>query len=277
MKYIGVVIWYNPTEEDKTNINTYLNNLDKLYIYDNSPKQNVVPIKSNKIIYIFNNENLGISVVLNQVAKIALNDDYKWMLTMDQDTKMNNECFDKFNKIIKEFDTSNIGIISPWHDTRLNTNKPQNIIEYPQNVMTSGNLVNLSILKKIGYYDERFFIDGIDIEIGLRLNKLGYKILQFNDISIEHNLGNIEYHKLFNQTFMCSNHSYIRQYYIARNYRYIKDDYIDTNPNFCKKLVKEKKNIFVIIMFEKDKLRKIKYILKGIKDYQKGKTGRIEV
>ena len=275
MKIAGVVVWYNPTKDDMNNINTYLPYLDKLYIIDNSKKENKID-KDSKIIYIKNKDNLGVAKSLNDAAKKAIKEGYKWLLTMDQDTKCNSNCFEKFNYVLKNENLDKIGIITPWHKTKLDKEKPSESYTYPNQVMTSANLVNLKILDKLGYFDERLFIDGIDIEYGLRLNKNGYKILQLNDIYVEHNLGNIEYHKFFGKVFMCTNHNYLRQYYMARNYRYIRDKYIDFDPDFCKTLVKIKSIIFKIVMYEEDSFRKLKYMRKGIKDYKKGIYGKLK-
>lgn len=276
MNLAGVVIWYNPSKEDKENINTYLPFLEKLYIIDNSPEKNIIPINDKRIDYIFNNDNIGIAKGINKAAKMAINEKYEWLLTMDQDTKMNDDCFKKINLILKNMNTKNIGIITPWHKTKLDVEKPSDEYTYPNQVMTSANFVNLNILEQLEYFDERLFIDGIDIEYGLRLNKNGYKILQCNDIYVEHNLGNIEYHKFLGRIYMCTNHNYLRQYYMARNYRYIRDMYIDYDKEFCKILVKIKSNIFKIVMYEQDKFRKIRYMLKGIRDYKKKISGKIK-
>ncbi len=276
MKVVGEVIWYNPTPKEKENIKTYIDYVEKLYIIDNSSTKNTVPIKNKKIEYIFNNENAGISVPINKVAKRALKDGASWLLTMDQDTVMNTLFFGEFENIINNNDCSLIGIITPWHKTKLETKKTFSKYDYPTDVMTSGNMVNLKILEELGFYDERFFIDGIDIEYGLRLCKYGYSILRVNDIEIDHNLGNIKCHSLFWQKIICTNHNYLRQYYMARNYRYIKKDYEDIFPSYCAKLVKNKKNILTIILFEKDKIRKIRYIKKGINDFEKNIYGKLE-
>ena len=276
MKIAGVVVWYNPSNDEKNNIETYLDSLGVLYIIDNSENRNIVKQKSNKIKYIFNDCNIGVAKALNDAAKLAIKEGYNWLLTMDQDTSMNEDCFRKYEYVFKNMDTEKIGIITPWHKTKLDTIKPSEEYTYPNQVMTSANLVNLKILSKLNYFDEDLFIDGIDIEYGLRLNKNGYKILQCNDINVDHNLGNIEYHKFFNKTFMCTNHNYLRQYYMARNYRYIRDKYIDYDKEFCEILVKIKSNIFKIFMYEKDSYRKIKYMFKGIKDYKRGIKGKIK-
>ena len=172
IKFAGVVVLYNPTEKDLKNINTYIDYLDKLYVIDNSDNGGKkINFSHKKIEYIFNNENLGVAKALNIGVQKANKDNYKWLLTMDQDTKLNNKIFDKMTKTISEYDTGKIGILTPWHNTRLNSKKPKQKIDYPLDVMTSGNFVNLDILNEIGGFKEEFFIDGIDIEFCLRLKK----------------------------------------------------------------------------------------------------------
>lgn len=273
MKIPGVVVLYNPTNGDLQNINSYIEYVDKLYVVDNSDK----PLKETfdkKIEYIFNNGNLGIAKALNIGVEKAINDGYNWLLTLDQDSVLNKGIFEEVFKVIENEDTSDAAIITPWHKTKLDVEKPTQKIDYPLDVMTSGNFVNLDVVKKIGNFKDELFIDGIDIEFCLRIKKYNYKIIRLNYIEMEHNLGDIEYHKLFGKNWMCTNHNYIRNYYMARNYRYIKDEYIDVAPEFCKTLVKYKGIMFKIFMFEKDKYRKIRNIFRGILDYKKGIKGK---
>lgn len=276
IKLSGVVVWYNPTKEDIENIYSYLDNIDKLYIIDNSKTEHTIEFNNPKIEYIFNGENKGIAEALNIAAKKSILSGYKWLLTMDQDSKMNNDIFKAFNETAQQFDVKTIGIISPWHNTKIIEEKPAKRYSKPLEVMTSGNFVNLDILQKTGYFDEKLFIDGVDIEYGLRLNSLGYSIIQMNNVAMEHNLGNIQYHTFLGKKFMCTNHNYIRQYYMARNYRYIRDCYIKKYPEYCMRLVKIKGTIFKIVMYESDKCRKIKYIIKGINDYKRKNYGKLE-
>ena len=58
LKIAGVVTLYNPTDEDIKNIDTYLGDIDRLYIVDNTEghdNKKRLP-KSEKIEYIFKNE-----------------------------------------------------------------------------------------------------------------------------------------------------------------------------------------------------------------------------
>lgn len=278
MKLAGVVIWYNPTNQDIKNINSYLNSVDKLYIIDNSEgKDNKSKIpKSSKIEYIFQNENLGIAKALNIACEKALNEKYQFILTMDQDSCFNENDLAKMKEIAFKQDLSKIGIISPWHKTKLKIKKPTEKIDYPLDVMTSGNILNLDIYKKIGGFKDFLFIDGIDIEYCLNLKKNNYKVMRINSIEMNHDLGDIFYRNFFKKEFMCDNHNYLRIYYMTRNYRYIRKQYRDIAPEFCDILIKIKGLIFRIVFYEKDKYRKLRSIVLGIIDYNKNKYGKYQ-
>ena len=103
----GVTVLYNPTEEIFENINSYLKELDKLYIVDNSEEKNE-KLKnkfiefSSKIKYIKLNGNEGIAKALNIAKNKAIKEDYDWLLTMDQDSKFENEDFSKMLDLVKK-------------------------------------------------------------------------------------------------------------------------------------------------------------------------------
>ncbi len=274
MKLAGIVVWYNPTKEDKENIYSYLPSLDKLYIFDNSCKKNTYS-KNSKIKYIFNGQNDGIAKALNYGAEKAIKEGYHWLLTMDQDTSFPKEKMEELKKYC-QLNVEKVGIICPWLNTKLHVEKPKEEIDYPLDVMTSGNLLNLKVFKKIGGFKEEFFIDGVDIEYCLRLKKRNFSIMRINKIEVEHNLANIFYKNFFNKELICMNHSYMRYYYRIRNYRYIRDLYVDMEPEFCKILVKFKSMLWCIVFYEKNKWKKIKAMWDGYKDYKKNKTGKYE-
>lgn len=275
LKVAGAVVLYQPTNSDLSNMLSYLKDIDVLYVMDNSREENKTRLpKSSKIKYIFNNGNLGIATPLNKAANMALKEGYKWLLTMDQDTKFQEGVVDEIKGRIARTDCSKIGIVTPWHDTKLKVKKTGEQIDYPLDVMTSGNFVNLDIHKKIGGFKEFLFIDGVDIEYCLNLRKNGYKIMRFNDLEIEHNLGNIFYRKFLGKDLLITNHTAMRRYYQCRNYHYIKDMYYDDFKDFCKVLVKVKATILGIILYEDDKLNKIKAFYKGYRDYKLGRKGK---
>ena len=288
MKLAGVVVLYNPDKEVLKNINTYIDYVDVLYAIDNTPnKNNSSMFKNDKIEYICNNENLGIAEALNIAAKKAINKRYQWLLTMDQDSMFNKNdmkiYYNHLQELVKEkrtFDNlpiESIGLFSPFHDTIQTKALRPSGISYPLLVMTSGNIINLKAYKNIGGFKSWLFIDCVDFDYCLNLRINGYEIIQFNDVVLDHHIGNTKEKHFFGKTFYVSNHNKLRKYYMARNRKYIYDMYHDYYPIYCEAEVKSTKtDIFKVIFFERNKISKIIYMIRGLKDYKKGKTGKYE-
>ena len=268
----GVTVLYNPTKEILKNINSYLNELDRLYLVDNSEKEsNYLKeqlIKfSSKIEYIKMNGNEGIAKALNVAKNKAIDEKFDWLLTMDQDSKFENDDFNKMLQLVKKFFNKNIAIFSPFHKMPNSIFVDDEITE-KEIVMTSGNLLNLKIAKEIGDFEEKFFIDEVDHDYCYRIKKRNYKIIVLNKIILNHNLGNMKSYKIFAVT----NHNYIRRYYITRNELYMLKKYSFLKRRYLREILKD---TIKIILFEKDKIKKLKMIYLGIKDFKNGITGKI--
>jgi rhamnosyltransferase len=143
-------------------------------------------------------------------------------------------------------------------------------------VMTSGNLLNIEAYDKIGGFWEELFIDWVDMEYCLRLNKIHYRVIQINQVILNHPLGEISKHKLFKKTFYALNHSAKRRYYLTRNALHVLKKYKMEFPE----LVVFTRDIFIyslksIILFEKNKFYKLIMMFKGYCDYKNGVFGKI--
>ena len=277
-KIAATVVFYNPDESTIENIKSYIDDVDKVYIIDNSNNDNSDKLfKNKKIVYIPNMENVGVSKALNTAAKQAIKDKYKWLLTMDQDSRFEKDNLKKMLKYLdenkKELDS--IGLLSPWHEIKTGVKKPKAKVEDVVEVMTSGNIVNLDAYQKIGGYKDWLFIDGIDFDFCMNLNVHGYKVRRLNYCTMKHELGDIKVIHLLGRDFVCSNHNAIRRYYMSRNNHYIYDMYKEYFPEYCETIIKGLDGQFRnILAFEKNKYKKIRNMKRGYKDYKKGITGK---
>ena len=276
MKLAGVVVLYNTSEENLKNIDNYIDSLDKLYVVDNSD-DDVIRVKNKKKIeYIKLCENSGIAHALNVGAEKAIEEKYKYLLTMDQDSKITCEIVNKMKDYLKNNqDDDKIGIVSPYQDIDskevIADCEAENMIE----VMTSGNIINLDAYKKIGGFKDWLFIDCVDTDYCMNLHRHGYKVLRLNKIIMKHELGNLVVHKLFGKEYPCYNHNPIRRYYIVRNNMYINQMYKDMYPEYCAWLIRvQKGQVKRIIVFEKNKIKKLSMMYKGYKDFKKGIKGK---
>ena len=290
MKIEGAVVLYNPNNNVIDNIKSYLKPLNKLYVIDNSeiPNNNEEMFKDPKIKYVSNGGNKGIANALNVACKMAIEDKADWVLTMDQDSSFKNGAFEKMitfleelkrNKIMQEtLGTSidNLAVLSALQRTGMNIDDKLEGIDFPLVVMTSGNLINMDIYQKIGGFKDWLFIDAVDFEYCLNAKKHRYKVIQMNTVELNHNLGKIEKKKFLNKKTYITNHNAIRRYYITRNRHYLYDMYKKDFDEYCRLEVRmTKKELIKILLFEKDKLNKIRHIYKGYRDYKKGKKGAI--
>ena len=278
MKTSATVIWYNPDNENINNIKTYINYVEKIYIIDNSMKNNMKlssSLNNDKIEYVYNNKNLGIAKALNLACEKAINDGFEWILTMDQDSSFDSDGIKKYFETFDNMEKENIGIFSPRHILKNDTKEFDESSDFLEvdHVMTSGNLLNLKIWEEIGRFDENLFIDEVDSEICFRIIENGYKVIQLNKIRMFHELGNLEKKNFFTRKISVLNHNHIRKYYIMRNKFYMLKKYKKYRLRYIYYILND---FFKVIFYEKDKLRKLKYMFKGIADFMKRKMGELD-
>ncbi|HPO55090.1 MAG TPA: glycosyltransferase family 2 protein [Ignavibacteriaceae bacterium] len=277
----GIVVLYNPDNEVIKNILSYSSQVNKLYVYDNSDTLNSKLIEKiraiNNIIYITENSNKGIGYALNIGASKAKMEGYKYVLTMDQDSSTSPNYVEELLSAFIEI--QNTGLATPFYQNKYGTKK-SGIEKYLQitTAMTSGNLLSLDAYDKTGNFKDEYFIDYIDIEYCLRLKKVGYKVIQVNTALLNHNEANIsEKHFIIRKVYPYNN-SPLRFYYKTRNYKYLCLEY---SNNFPYEIHRERlffiKNVIKMLLFEEKKGEKIKMMLRGLKDYQKRKTGKLQI
>ena len=277
MKLSCVVVFYNPSDENIKNIDNYKNEVDTIYVVDNSDDDVIRLKNTKKIKYIKLNENKGIAYALNVGAKEAIKDGYNWLLTLDQDSKMTSEIVIKMKEYLENNNIKNVGLISPYQDIDAKDDVKKGDVEDMVEVMTSGNIINLDAYKKIGGFKDWLFIDCVDTDYCMNLHKNNYKVLRLNNIIMKHELGNLKVHKLFGKEYPCYNHNPIRRYYIVRNNLYINDMYKDLYPDYCAWLIRvQKGQVKRIIAFEKNKIKKLKMMYRGYKDYKNNIKGKLK-
>lgn len=278
----GVVILYNPRPDFVDNILLYLADIDKLYAIDNSEQsyhEHETKLSSfPKIVYIPKKENLGIAKALNVGAEHAMRDGYDFLLTMDQDSKVTPNMINAMLACLDSHKRAEIGIIAPrqvytsFHDQRIN--KPCDEI---LTTMTSGNLLNLKAYKAVGPFLDKLFIDFVDHEYCMRLKMNGFRIIQANNAVLNHSLGSVTEYRLLWKRFALGNHPPLRRYYITRNKFYLYDHYRKHFPDYFRPFFKYiMYEVLTILLYEENKLGKLRMIVKGYHDNKKGIYGKYE-
>ncbi len=274
----AIVVLYNPESSVLENILTYQNQVDFIYVVDNSIVKNQILldeiIKLKNIEIIKNPSNIGIAEALNIAAHRAISNGFDFILTMDQDSKATKLMVE--NLIEKALAIYDLAIISPRHtNVNYKSFNSETDIEEVQIVMTSGNLLSLNAYELVGGFDAELFIDYVDIDLCFKLILNDLKIIRVNSVSIEHQEGNLKTVTCFNWKFRPFNHSPVRWYYKIRNFNYMNNKYSDRFREYFrdekKRIIKD---LMKILFFENTKIAKFSFALKGYLDYKKGIVGK---
>lgn len=275
MKLLGIVILYYPPKDIMTNINSYIDVLNELIIWDNTPGGCRIdsPGKEN-IRQMGINENVGIGTALNEAVKYATANGFTHLLTMDQDSGFVDEDCNKYIDIIKQANLQ--AIFAPnylIHGQKL-YEEQISFIE-TETTMTSGSIYPVNIFDKIGLFREDFFIDAIDIEFCLRAKQNGIPTLIIPAVYLSHQAGyQKKKYKFLWKTFYPNEYSAERSYYIVRNGLVSKKLY--PYAEYWKGYLYYwfYKRIFFVILYENHKLSKLKGLIRGYIHGKKEKTGK---
>ncbi|NQQ99221.1 glycosyltransferase [Streptococcus suis] len=194
-KVAAGIVLYNPNDRERLDdcIDSILNQVDKLYIYDNSTEKLDYSFP-DKVSYKTKGTNVGIAFALNELMSMADQDGYNWIITMDQDSIMPQGIVQQYLKTIEEEDRK-LAIVCPQViDKRrkyMNLNHTEEK-EYVEECITSASCTSIMAWKAIGGFDEWLFIDLVDNEFCKRLIVSGYKILRLNFLVLDQEFGNIE-------------------------------------------------------------------------------------
>lgn len=275
----SVVVMFKPKNNFLNYLKQQTKNFKMVIIVNNSPEISTELFQLERVKIINNSKNLGLAAALNIGVNKAIASGYELVALFDQDTFIN----DDFSKqmllnysLLKDY--KDIALFAPMYFD-LNTreeNKHINfkylnlirtkadkskLYHFPDYVITSGSIITTTAFRKIGPFNNELFIDFIDIEWCLRARKKMFKIIAFNNIVINHHLGDY-CKKLFNKSYPI--HSPTRMYYYFRNSIYLyKKNYIPLNWKIIDMSRLVLRVIFYLI-FVKNRKNYFKKILKGI-------------
>lgn len=259
------IVTYNPLiERLNKNIMAIISQVDKIYIFDNGSK-NIDDIESifdnEKIEYIKANNNLGIAYALNRLFEQAKKDNFEWLLTLDQDSVSFPNIIANYEKFLDEADSlTSLRKDKYFYGNFIDDYKVRNV-DY---CITSGNLVKIKSWELVGGFNERLFIDMVDIDFCFRMREIGLQIKKINFWGIEHEMGDGSYISLFGKRIFTGNYNSFRKYYISRNMVYVIRKYRLKRHYYSYKRIAIL--LFATLLRETNKIEKCKSIIHGFID-----------
>ncbi len=286
----AVMVTYHPDSAVFENIVKLAEQVSELVIVDNGSDQDFwerlaeqyPDIKFSKIT---NPKNLGIATAFNLGARALLASKCDFVMTFDQDSTLPANYVDQMlemyfeaKKVFGEigvfgtyYRDENSGIVFPNH---FKSNSDFVMLE---STISSGNLIPAATFLKIGFFRDDFFIDAVDTEFHLRAHNAGLPLVLTRKLVLPHCLGKQSMARVLWIDFPLTSHNHIRRYYMARNRTLTYQMYAKQYPSWFRLELRMFLGDFLtMIIYEKDKFRKLKYTFKGIFDGIQGKTGELE-
>lgn len=209
--YSILVVIYNQTITDSDTLNSLLAN--KLYIsnskvtvWDNSPKsldkseQEYLNENIRNLTYIHTPENYGLAKIYNNV--IVASNDSRYVIILDQDSKFNNEYFEKLHHGITQYPDINLlvplikhknlimspGYYKSFKGSLRKTIPLGKLSTKDMAVITSGMVISQKYLREtFKAYDESFVFYGIDTYFSIKYRETNNFFYLF-DCDFKHDL-----------------------------------------------------------------------------------------
>lgn len=281
-KICAVVVLYHPDLEVVSNIKSYQHEVDWIYFYDNSTDENTDVLEELKKIpnstIICKHDNMGLSRAFNEVAPMAREKGYTWMITFDQDSIAATGMI----AAMREYVNSNrcdekIAIVAPVvNDIDNQKETPEVYCSYYDKVIQSGAMHQLSIMEQVGGYDEGLFIYEVDTEYCIRCIINGFKIVKLNGALLMHNQQDEQVEKKFieGMKLMLNKYSPDAYYYMFRNALYSFNKYKDIYPLHALDCQNAIKKLNVLVRYDVNPEEHIAAMQQAQEDYEKGIMGK---
>lgn len=286
----SVIVLFNP---DLSHLNFLINSLenqvDHIILVDNTPL-NLKKYRCNefddfkKVHYIDLMDNLGIAKAHNEGIKKSKDLNSEYVIIFDQDSSVEKDFIEKLYTVNLKIrrENKNVCAVGPTYvDIKTNTIAPviryrgfrvQKIFPNPNehytkadHIISSGTLIKIEDLEKIGPMFEELFIDYVDLEWGLRAKKMGYDCYIANNVIMKHSIGDSSLKVPFSKKFL-NIHSDFRKYFIIRNALYL-SFYSDLQINWRILQIPKTINYFIFMfLFVSPRINIIKIFFKALKD-----------
>ena len=264
MRILAIVVTYYPDEDDlKKNVSAFINEVDKVLIWENTANAERVKYRyiNNPKVEYCGSDNNSISRALNYAWHYAIDNGYSYLLTMDQDSEFVD--FSQYLKLTVLNSKCPEGIWTPsLIGAAPHLSFGEKIFKVIRTGVTSGMLQSISVITKIGGWNEAFSIDGVDIDYCLHARRLGIETYRVGGAFLVHRYAYPKEVSFWGRKLTLLNYSARRYHSIYRNHILLTRMY--KNQTDFKPLSYWYPKIKWIACLEEHGLKKLIYILTGI-------------
>jgi rhamnosyltransferase len=284
----AVVVLYQPEADVLENLRVLAMQVDALVIVDNGSSEEfrtaLESMLNARVDLIQHPENLGIATGFNTGVRRLIELGCQFSLTFDQDSRVEPDFAPRIVAAFLEARTkfAAVAVVAPqWkdensgivYDHELKAGSEFGVLNW---TISSGNCIDNQVFNTVGYFDDGYFIDGVDLDFHLRCRKMGFYILKTSRVSMSHRLGIQKRVRILSFEFTISIHNRIRKYFIARNkIKNMKKHFLFDPTCILKDLWYLLGDILTIVMYDDEKREKLELSFRGIRDGFQGINGSL--
>lgn len=258
MRVAAIVVTYHSNQNDLSkNIESFIDDVDVVLLWRNSEDSlDYLNRWKDKIHFVGEGVNEYIAKPLNYALNWCVENEYDYLLTMDQDSCWAD--FHGFLSFVKNHRDNKIAVYAPNVNAQI-ANANHQIID-AETVITSGSLIQVNTAKIIGGFKESYKIYWVDGEFCYRARLHGYRVVVMPPFCLNHQLGK-QTRTIFG--FYTSNYSPTVYYFMFRNMFWMHREHGSAAVSMKCILYTSMYNIRGIILGENKKLLKLWSIFKG--------------
>jgi rhamnosyltransferase len=279
----AVIVTYYPDNSFSNRLNVLLHQLKCAVVVDNCSDEESREMLRRAMVQgqaqiIFNQENVGVAAALNQGIRWAKKQGFHWILTLDQDSCLENSAVETFIKTYEGLDNKEKIAMIGLNHTDTNSGQLYHHARWGaarkwverKTLITSGSFMSVQTFDNLGPFREELFIDGVDHEYCLRARQKGYQNILILNPLLKHAMG----HRAIIQSSLIrwmkiplTNYPAFRWYFMVRNRlvicrKYLKSDSLWSVSRFGRLLG----SLVLMLLFEKGRGHKFKLAVWGFKD-----------
>tara|TARA_R110001583_G_scaffold107898_1_gene256604 strand:- start:14415 stop:15257 length:843 start_codon:yes stop_codon:yes gene_type:complete len=271
----AVITTFQPNESLMANLLKINQQVGCIIVVDDTGtilSENIYINEIPNLIYINNERNRGIAFSLNSGVQKAIEAGFQWVLTLDDDTVIDDDYLKQISLFYAKTEIDRIGLVSCSRE-----GQHINDVQIKRNLITSGCIFNTKVFLESGGFKEEMFIDLVDFDFCTRVRSSGYNLIQLPFIGMQHKVGNSKVKSILGLSIIVYHHLPFRLYYQVRNpFLFFKYNYKSDFLLSGYLLLNPVKILMKAILFEEQKLIRLKYIFKAFKDVILSKVGKLD-
>jgi rhamnopyranosyl-N-acetylglucosaminyl-diphospho-decaprenol beta-1,3/1,4-galactofuranosyltransferase len=280
--------------------------MEEIVVVDNASSDatpEIVKQKFPQVTLLANTSNTGVGGGYAQGMEYAYQKGYEWIWLLDGDSLPKNTALEELEKAFASLRTTHpkIGIVASCPVNTLTNERyngvlwrsrlvavPKQLAESQEpfpvdSTISSGCLANRTVVEDVGLPRADFFMDFVDHEYNLRVRKNGYEIIFVPASVVYHEIGRslVIRSRIIRGIARLATRGPLgvgapwRKYYAVRNQIYtFWREFRDYRALFFFMLLVMRMVIGIFLLNHKDKVKRIKYIIWGLKDGFKGRLGK---